>query len=348
MNHTTRNTLTARLVPLLLALALVCGAATAQTPLNLLIWSEYIDPAIVDAFEEEFDARVVIDTFESNEDALAKIEAGGLGLYDVVVPSNYIIPTFIELGLLQELDKEIVINLDNLLDTFADPPYDPGNTYTAAYQWGTTGIAYRSDRVDAPTSWGALFADPDAPLALLDDMRPMIGSALLYLGYDYNSEDRDELVEARDLLVDTKNRSLGFYGSPAARNLLLTGDATYAVIYSGEALGANVDNELIDYVIPEEGAEVWVDSVAVVADAPNPELANEFINYILRPEVGAQLTNYITYASPNAAALPMVDEELRDNEIVFPSDETRERLVFTQQVDNLELYDLVWTQIKAR
>lgn len=336
---------------LLLVVALVFGAAFAQeNTLNLLIWSEYIDPDIITQFEEEYGAEVVIDTYESNEDAIAKLQAGGLGLYDVVVPSNYIIPTFIELGLLQPLDKDIVTNLENLSGNFADPPYDPDNTYTAAYQWGTTGIAYRSDLVDEPESWGVLYSPDgtDQPFALLDDMRPMIGSSLLYLGYPYNSEDEDQLIEARDLLIDAKNRSLGFYGSPAARNLLISGDAAYAVVYSGDALGAFADDERIAYIIPEEGAEVWVDSMAVLADAPNPELANEFINFILRPEIGAQLTDYVSYATPNEEAVPLVDVEIRDNPIIFLSDEAMENLHFSETLENLELYDLVWTQIKSR
>jgi spermidine/putrescine transport system substrate-binding protein len=314
------------------ALFALLSLSLAQTrTLNLLIWSEYIDPEIVRAFEEEYGARINIDTYESNEDALAKLEAGGLGLFDVVVPSNYIVPVFIELGLLQPLDQGIVTNLDNLMDDFLDPPYDPGNVYTAAYQWGTTGIAYRSDRVETPDSWAVLF-DPevtDEPFALLDDMRPMIGVALLYLGYDYNSEDPDELAEARDLLVDAKHRSLGFYGGPGGRNLLIQGEASYAVVYSGDALGAFADDERIAYAIPREGAEVWVDVMAVLANAPDAELANEFVNFMLRPDIGAQLTNYVYFASPNEAALPYIDEELAGDPIVFPDEETMGRLVFT-------------------
>lgn len=337
----------------LLTLMLALGVALAQGgTLNLLIWSEYIDPDIVTQFEEEFDANVVIDTFESNEDALAKLEAGGLGLYDVVVPTDYIVPTFVELGVLQPLDREIVTNVANLSSQFIDPPYDPGNTYSVAYQWGTTGLAYRTDLADEPpTSWQVLF-EPEThgqPVALIDSMREMIGLALMYSGYDLNSEDPDELTEARDVLMHAAEQSIGFYGGPAARNLLITGQATYVITYSGEVIGAFAEGaDNLGYVIPEEGGQIWVDSMAVVANAPNPELANEFINFILRPEIGAQLTNYVAFASPNQAAIPLIDDEIREDPAVFPDEDTIERLYFVQDVENLELYDLIWTQIRAR
>lgn len=335
------------IIALLLALPL---AQAQENVLNLFTWAEYIDPEIVRDFEEEFNARVVIDLFESNEDAIGKLQAGSLGLYDVVIPSNYAIPVFIELGFLQPLDHDIVTNLDNLSPTFRDPPYDPGNVFTAAYQWGTTGIAYRNDLVDTPTSWAVLF-DPegtDQTFTLIDDSRPMIGAALLYLGFDYNSEVPGELEAARDLLIEVKNRSLGFFTSVTARNMLLTGDTVYAVIYSGDAIVASFDDERISYTVPSEGSEIWVDSMAVLAQAPNPELANEFINFILRPDIGARLTNYVAYASPNAAALPFIDEDIRDNPLIFVSDEIMDKLVFTEDIERIDLYDLIWTQIKSR
>ncbi len=179
-------------------------------------------------------------------------------------------------------------------------------------------------------------------------MREMIGLTLLYLGYDFNSEDQGELMEARDALIAAKEGSLGFYGGPAARNLLLTGQAAYAVTFSGDALGAFAESDDIGYVIPEEGGEVWVDSLGVVANAPNAELANAFINFILRPEVGAALSNYVAYATPNREALPLVDEELRDDPVIYPSDDTIATLSFVLDVENLELYDLIWTQVKSR
>lgn len=336
----------------LIALVALFSLGLAQTrTLNLLIWSEYLDPDIVAQFEAEFGVRVVIDTYESNEDALAKIEAAGLGIYDLVVPTDYIIPTFIELGLLQPLDHSLIPNLDNLDDSFRNPPFDPGNTYTVAYQWGTTGIAFRSDLVEPPTSWQVIF-EPQShgyPVALLDSMRELMGLALLYLGYDFNSENRDELIQVRELLIRAKEGSIGFYGSPAARNLLMTGDAVYAVVYSGDALGAFAEGaENIDYVIPLEGGEIWVDNLAIVTGAPNADLAHAFINFILRPDIGAQLSNYLAYATPNRAALPLIDEELKANPYIYPEAEVLERLYYIEDVANLELWDLIWTQVKAR
>ncbi|MBS3966496.1 MAG: spermidine/putrescine ABC transporter substrate-binding protein [Truepera sp.] len=339
-----------KLVAIGLVALLSLGLAQTRT-LHLLTWSEYIDPDIVAQFEAEFDARIVIDTFESNEDALAKLKAAGLGVYDLVVPTDYIIPTFLELGLLQPLDHSRLPNLDNLAKNFRNPPFDPGNTYTVAYQWGTTGIAFRKDIVEPPTSWEVIF-NPQShghPVALLDSMREMIGLALLYLGHDFNSENREELVQARELLIRAKEGSIGFYGSPAARNLLLTGDAVYAVVYSGDALGALAEGLAdIDFVIPSEGGEIWVDNLAIVANAPNADLAHEFINFILRPEIGAQLSNFLAFSTPNQAALPFIDEALKANPYIYPEAQVLERLHYIEDVANLELWDLIWTQVRAR
>jgi spermidine/putrescine transport system substrate-binding protein len=334
----------------LLVLVALLPLSFAQNTMNLFTWPEYIDPEIISQFEEAFDVKVTVDLFDSNEEALGKLQAGSLGLYDVAIITSYAIPVFASQGMLQVLDHSRIPNISNLDAKFLDPSFDPGNTYSIAYQWGTTGLAYRADLVDeAPTSWAVIF-DPEseASFTLIDDMRPMIGHALLYLGYDYNSQDADELVEARDLLIEAKERSLGFYGSVKSAEFLLTGEAQYAIVYTGDALQAADENENIKYVIPQEGAEIWVDSMTLLKDAPNPDMAYAFINYILEPEIGGQLTNWVFYPSPNAAAYDYIDEEIRSNPVIFLSAEEQARLDYTLDVENLELYDLIWTQIKSR
>ncbi len=332
-------------------LALISGAAFAQIKkFNLFTWPEYIDPEIITQFEEEFDVEVTVDLFDSNEEALGKLQAGSLGLYDVAIITNYAIPVFAQQGFLQDLDQSKIPNLSNLDAKFINPGFDPNNQYSAAYQWGTTGLAYRADLVnEAPSSWDVIFnPESEATFTLLDDMRPMIGHALLYLGFDYNSQDPAELVAARDLLVETKNRSLGFYGSVKSAEFLLSGEAQYAVVYTGDALQAADEDENITYVIPQEGAEIWVDSMTLLADAPNPDMAHAFINYVLEAQIGAQLTNWVYYPSPNAAATEFIDQEILDNPAIYLSQEEQDRLDYTLDVENLELYDLVWTQVKSQ
>nr|AWJ66287.1 ABC transporter, periplasmic spermidine putrescine-binding protein [uncultured bacterium] len=334
----------------LFVLVTLVSLSFAQNTFNLFTWPEYIDPEIISQFEETFDVEVTVDLFDSNEEALGKLQAGSLGLYDVVIITNYAIPIFASQGMLQELDHAQLPNLSNLDAKFIDPSFDPGNSYSIAYQWGTTGLAYRADLVDeAPTSWDVIFnPDSKASFTLIDDMRPMIGHALLYLGYNYNSQDAGELTAARDLLIDAKERSLGFYGSVKSAEFLLTGEAQYAIVYTGDALQAADEDENIKYVIPQEGAEIWVDSMTLLKDAPNPEMAYAFMNYILEAEIGGQLTNWVYYPSPNAAAYDFIDEEIRANPVIFLSAEEQARLDYTLDVENLELYDLIWTQVKSR
>ena len=334
----------------LIAALLISSAFAQSNKLNFFTWPEYIDPDIITQFEEEFDAEVVVDLFDSNEEALGKLQAGSLGLYDIAVITNYAIPVFAEQGMLQELDKDMLPNLSNLDPKFIDPGFDPDNKYSAAYQWGTTALAYRADLVDeAPTSWDAIFnSDNDVTFAMVDDVRPVIGAALLYLGYDYNSEEAEELIEAQNLLIDAKDRSLGFYGSVKSAEFLISGEAQYAMVYTGDALQAADENENIKYIIPSEGAEIWVDSMTLLTDAPNPELAHKFINYILDAEIGGQLTNWVYYPSPNKAAEEFIDQEILDNPVIYLSQEEQDRLTYTLDVEKLELYDLIWTRIKSR
>jgi len=341
---------TVSLIFILVAAMLVSSAFAQSNKLNFFTWPEYIDPDIITQFEEEFDAEVVVDLFESNEEALGKLQAGSLGLYDIAVITNYAIPVFAEQGMLQELNHDMLPNLSNLNPKFINPGFDPDNQYSAAYQWGTTALAYRADLVDEPpTSWDVLFdADSEATFALVDDVRPVVGAALLYLGYDYNSEKPEELIEAKDLLIDAKNRSLGFYGSVKASEFLISGEAQYAMVYTGDAGQAAAENENIKYVIPSEGAEIWVDSMTLLTDAPNPDLAHKFMNYILDAEIGGQLTNWVYYPSPNEAAKEFIDQEILDDPVIYLSQEEQDRLSYTLDVEQLELYDLIWTQIKSR
>lgn len=340
-----------KLFTLVTLVVLFSSSVMAQTnKLNLFTWPEYMDPDIITQFEEKFDVEVTIDLFDSNEEALGKLQAGSLGLYDVAVITSYAIPVFSSQGMLQDLDQSKLPNLSNLDAKFINPSFDPNNQHSAAYQWGTTGLAYRADLVDeAPTSWDVIFnPESTATFSLLDDMRPMIGHALLYLGYNYNSEDPEELKQARDVLVETKNRSLGFYGSVKSAEFLLSGEAQYAIVYTGDALQAADEDENVKYSIPQEGAEIWVDNMTILKDAPNPEMAYAFINYILEPEIGAQLTNWVYYPSPNAASYEFIDEEIRENPAIFLTQEEQDRLDYTIDVESLELYDLIWTQVKSQ
>lgn len=326
----------------------------AQEPtLNLYIWSEYIDPEIIADFEEETDSQVIVSTYESNEDMVAKLQGGGGSQYDIVVPSDYIVPTLIQSNLLQTLEKERIPNLKNLDPFFSNLPFDSDATYTAPYQWGTTGLGYRTDQVpeDFDRSWAVVF-DPEqelGPFTLIDDQRPMIGAAAVYLGFDKDTTQPDELRQIQDLLLQTKKRSAGFIGGVGGKNQLLTGTAVVAMVYSGDVLQASGDNPNVDYFIPEEGGEIWLDTMAIPIQAPNPELAHQFIDYILDPQVGAQLSNYNRFATPNQAAKPFIASEDIENPMIYPDEATMEILSFNKVLsgEEMRLLDALWTTVKS-
>ncbi|MBB6097120.1 spermidine/putrescine transport system substrate-binding protein [Deinobacterium chartae] len=341
-----------------LAALLLASLAGAQSPkpqaddrtLYLYIWSEYIDDAIVEDFEKKFGVNVVIDLYESNEDMLAKLLGGGVSQYDLVVPSDYAIPAMIQQKLLAPLEHHKLPNFKNLDPKFVNPPFDPGNRYSIPYQWGTQGLAYRADLVqDLPRSWGVLF-DPElqqGPFVLNDTMRDTMGSAAIYLGYSVNTTDPDELRDIERLLRATTPRAHSFVGGVGGKNQLLAGVATVAMVYAGDALKAAEENENIRYFVPDEGGIVWVDNIAITAGARHKDLAHAFINYLLEADVGARLSEYNWYASPNRASLPLIDPELREDESVFPSPELMKKLQFQEDIGKQRrLWDTVWTNIK--
>jgi len=320
--------------------------------LNLFIWSEYIDPGVVKDFEKSFNCQVNIDLYEDAESMLAKVQSGGVSLYDVVVPPDHIVPAMVKLNLLAPLRHENLPNLKNLEEEFLNPPYDRGNRYTVAYQWGTVGILARQSR-DRPIerTWGILF-DPKlqpGPFVLIDSLRDTIGAALKYKGYSFNSTDPKQLREARDLVLEAKKRSSGFEASVGAKNKVLAKGARAAIVYSGEGVRAMQEDKDVIYFIPQEGSQIWLDNLTVLAKAPHRDLAEKFINYLLDAKVGAQLSAFTQYSSPNKAARKFLPRQALNNTTTYPPPEIRRRLEFLEDLGpKTRLYDEVWTQVKAK
>lgn len=337
----------------LLGLVLTALSARAERgTLNLFIWSEYIDPQIVAAFEKQYDCKVNIDLYEDVESMLAKVQGGGAGLYDVVVPSDNIVPVMIKLNLLAPLRHENIPNLKNLGEKFTNPAYDPGNRYSAAYQWGTMGIlARKPPGQPPPDSWACIF-DPKksaGPFMLIDSVRDQVGAALKYQGHSINTVDLSELKAARDLCIAAKARSVGFDGSVGVKNKILAKTAQLGIVYSGEGVRAMTDDTNTVYIIPKEGSVIWVDNLSVLAKAPHRDLAEKFINFILDAKTGAQLSAYTQFATPNQAARAFIPPAELQNQAIYPSPVVMARLEFLQDLGSrLRLYDEVWTQIKTR
>ena len=326
--------------------------APAPCKLNVFIWSEYIDPELVRAFERQEACKVTIDLYEDNEAMLAKLRGGGAALYDIVVPSNYVIPSLVKEGLLAELRHDRIPNLRNLDERFVDPAYDPGNRHSAAYQWGTIGIYTRrrpGQVVDE--SWGWLL-DPKArpgTFVLLDSFREQLGIALAYLGHSVNSTDPRELDAAADLLVAARRRARGIEGGVSGKNMVLGRTVTSAVVYNGDAVKATKADPETYFFVPREGSVIWVDSLAIPAQAPHRDVAERFIDFILDPRIGARLSDSNHYATPNKAARPLVDPEDARNPAIYPPPEVMARLQFVSDLgDRNALHQARWARVRSR
>ena len=330
----------------------VVKAQAEEKELNLFIWSEYMPESTWQDFEKKTGIRVRISEYESNEEMKAKLVAGGSGQYDVIVPSDYILPSLIELKMIQPLDKSKIPNLKNLDKIFQESSYAD---YAAAYQWGTVGIMYRKDKIKNFTDSWALLFDPNLDIGgsfnLIDGAREMMGAALLFLGYPYNSTDPKQLVAAADLLAATKKRKncLGFKPGVGGKNDVVAGTAVAAIVFNGDAIQAiEEDQENLAFFIPKEGSEIWYDVMAIPTGAPHPEAAYQWINYILDPKVGAEISNYNSYATPNAASMPFIDEEALKNPQIYPTPDLMKKLILTKDLGKANrLMDEAWTRAKT-
>jgi spermidine/putrescine transport system substrate-binding protein len=341
-------------ITLLLVLGLCLGAPVraAQNQLNLFIWSEYIDPEVVKDFEKQFDCKVTIDLYEDEAAMTAKLQGGGVSVYDVVVPPDHKVPALIKLNLIAPLRHENIPNLKNLDDRFRNPPYDRGNRYTVAYQWGTVGLYVRPPKGKTlPPTWGLVF-DPKVqpgPFVLIDNSRDLIGAALKYKGHSINSTNTAHLKEARDLILAAKKRCVGFDGSVGGKSKILSKTAKAAVVYSGEAARGMAEDKETAYILPQEGSQIWQDNLAVLAQAPHRDMAEKFINFLLDAKVGARISNFTQSPTPNRAARPFINPDDLKNPAIYPPAEVMAKLEFLEDVGAASrLYDEVWTQIKSK
>ncbi|MBM3832979.1 MAG: spermidine/putrescine ABC transporter substrate-binding protein [Verrucomicrobia bacterium] len=341
-----------RIVLVLCWLSLTGAAWAAQGKLNLFIWSEYIDPDVVADFEKQFDCKVTIDLYEEEAAMMAKLRGGGASLYDVVVPPDHTVPGLIKLNLIAPLRHENIPNLSNLDEKFRNPSYDPGNKHTVAYQWGTVGLYVRHRRGQhLPNTWGVVFDPKQQPgrFALIDNPRDMIGAALKYKGYSLNSINPAQLKEARDLILEAKKRCVGFENSVSGKNKVLSKNIRAAIVYSGEAARGMTEDRETNYIIPREGSQIWQDNLAVLAKAPHRDLAEKFVNFVLDAKIGARISNFTQFATPNKAARPFINPNDLKNPAIYPPPDIMAKLETLEDLGaNSRLYDEIWTQIKAK
>ena len=338
------------------ALAQGCGRGRPAAPragsaelgplereLNIYNWSDYIAPEILPAFEREFGLRVTYDTFESSEEMVAKLQAGARG-YDLVVPPTYAVTALIAARLLAPLSPRYLGNRGNLAPVFRGLAHDPADRYTVPWQWGMTGIAWRSDLLaPPPDSWG-VFLEPRyrGKLTMLDDPRDVIGAMLRLRGHSINSVDPGELDLARRDAVAAK-ANLKAYLSAPVKGQLIAGDVWLAQLWNGDAAQAAREQPALRWMLPREGSTLWIDSLVVPAAAPHPRAAHEFINFILRPEIGAAIARATGYGTPNRAAMPLLERP-----VPYPSPNELARLEIQEDLGRASaLWDEVWTRIKT-
>jgi spermidine/putrescine transport system substrate-binding protein len=324
------------------------GAAVAdlgpiEKELNIYNWSDYIAEDTVPNFEKEFGVKVTYDTYESNEDMVAKLQAGASG-YDIVVPSGYIVPVLTATNLIAPLNRKYIPNWSNVAPIFLNPPNDPNNAHTVPWQWGTTGYAYRTDKIPtAPETWAIFFdAKYRRKMTMMDDGREVIGSMLRYRGHSLNSVDPAELAQAKTDAVAAK-RNLKAYISAPVKGQLISGDVWIAQLWNGDTQQAKVEQPNLGYILPKEGCTIWTDSLCIPVSAPHKRAAHEFMNYILRPDVGAKISEFTGYGSPNQAAVAVMK-----NPVPYPTAEEMKRLEY--QVDlgkDTATWDRIWTEIKS-
>lgn len=317
--------------------------------LSVYNWTTYIAEDAIPAFEEACGVDVLYDTYPTADDMVARIRQGNPG-YDVVVPDDVNVFLMIEEGLLEPLDLDRIPNLRHVDPTFLGLLYDPDNRYTLPYQWGTVGIGYDVTATGGEIAgWADLFAY-DGPVSWLEDVRVMMGVGLLLIGEDPNSGDPAAIDAAKEHLIEN-GANVVYINQDDGQEVLLRGEADAVVEYSGDIFQI-IDECACDdyrYVIPEEGTNFWVDNVAIPVDAPNPELAHAFIDFLLDPHVAAAIANYTAYGSPNRTAIErgLIDEGLLSNPGIYPSAETQARLFQVVQDSDLEqLYNDAWDEIR--
>lgn len=358
-----------KLLAAAIGLAIMAGHSAAQEEpvLNVYNWSDYIAEDTLQKFTDETGIKVNYDVFDTNELLEAKLLAGNSG-YDVVVPSASFLERQIQAGLFQELDKSKLPNLKNMDPTIMKQVEvnDPGNAHAVVYMWGTTGIGYNVDKIkermpDAPTDSWAMIFDPnlaskfaDCGISLLDAPEEVIPAALTYLGLDPLSEDPEDLKKAEALIENVRPYIRYFHSSQYISDLA-NGDLCIAHGYSGDILQARDRADEADqgvqvaYTIPKEGAVEWFDMMAIPADAPHPDNAHKFINFIMKPQIAADISNYVWYANANKASYDLVDKEVRSDPGIYPPDEVMAKLFATRAHSAKYTRELTraWTRIKT-
>ena len=341
------------LVALLVGALSACALAEAEKPFagtELKVYNcfDYIDEAVLDIFEEETGIHVNYLNYVDNEAMYTRVSTGA-EVYDVIVPSDYMIERLIKEDLIAPLNQENIPNLANVKDSLLDPTYDPGNAHSIPYMWGTLGILYNTEMGEEPiTSWNALLDKRYAgKIFMMDSVRDSVGLALKVLGYSMKSHDPEELAAAGEWLMAQRDSGVvGGYILDQAKDMMVANEGVMAVVYSGDALYAMEKNDKLAYVIPDEGSNIWVDCMCVPTASQNKEAAECFINFMCRPDIAKMNLDEIRYSSPIKQVVETLSEEELASIAMNPTDEMVARCEYYVDISDVAyLYDDIWMDV---
>ena len=335
-----------------LSLGLITGCGKEKEEKDVLsVYNvgDYIDESLISKFEEETGIEVRYETYDTNEMMYQKVKSGSSS-YDLVFPSDYMVEKMKAEGLLKKIDFKNIPNFKYIDKDFLNPIYDKTNEYSVPYMWGTFGILYNKKMVKDPVdSWDILWNPKyKENIMMFDSVRDTIGIALKKLGYSMNSTNPKEINEAKKLLMKQKNLVLA-YVNDEGKDRLLGEEAAMGIIYSGDAVTLIEENSNLEYAIPKEGTNKWVDAMCIPSTAKHKKEAEMFINFLLDPKNAAINADYIGYSIPNTGALELLDEEVTSNPVAYPSEEVLDKSeTFIDLGNDIKLYDRAWIELKSK
>ena len=316
--------------------------------LNVLNYDIYIDKDLISEFEEENNVTIKYDTYSTPEEMYIKAKAGASS-YDLIISSEYMIERMISEGMVNKLNFDNIPNYQYIGEDYKNQPYDPNNEYAVPYFWGTLGILYNKTTVDASSdSWAMLWDENhEQRIIMMDSQRDAFAAALKLLGYSLNTVDENELDEAKQLLIEQRPLVMA-YITDGAPELMISEEADMALVWSGEAVSAMAENENLDFVIPKEGSNIWIDAMFVPKTTKNQPLAEKFINFLCTKEATLRNIDEVWYSTVHTEAIKEVDEELLNNSAFnIPADDAAKMEMFRDPKEFIDLYTSRWTEIMA-
>lgn len=323
-----------------------------QKTLNIFAWANYVDDELIKGFKNATGIQVIVDTYDSNETMLAKVQAGGAKQYSIIYPSDYVVQQMIESGLLTPMEQARLSGTQNLMENWKDPIYDPENAHSLPAVWGTTGLTFDPDKMSSPvTGWDYVWDNVEQlsrQLTLISDVREVFGATLKYLGYSYNSTKPAEIKQAFEKLLKIKPAIASFVTN-GWEDQLASGDLRLSMAYSQDAIALMDESPNLKYIVPETGTSLWTDTMVIPKSAPNPDAAYEWLNFMLEPSNAAQLVERLKISTPNAAAFNKLSDSLRNDENLFPSKAVLAKCESIAPVPQeiADLYDRYWTQLTS-